>query len=45
MGWIRAEDFHEETASGDFLDRLLDALLFNMALDVDEENVFPGLAP
>ena len=30
-GLDKSEHFHEETASGDFLDRLLDALLFNMA--------------
>lgn len=45
MGWIRTEHFHEEAASGDFLDGLLDPLFFNMTLDVDEKNVFPGFAP
>ena len=43
MGRIRAEDLHEEAASGDFFDGPLDPLFFNVSLDIHKEDIFPGL--
>jgi hypothetical protein len=45
MGRIGSKDFHEEAATGDFFDSLLNPLFFNMPFDIDEENIFPGFSP
>src|SRR5215470_12797468 len=42
VGWIRAEHFHEEAATLDFLDCFLHTFFFHVPLDIDEKNVFPS---
>src|SRR5687768_2378811 len=44
MGGIGSKYFHEQTTALNFFGCLLDPFFIDVPLDVDEENIFPGLA-